>query len=144
MLFFEVNLFGNLIDLQSQLGLLAGSGVLLENALGRGLIDGFHSGAEGGLELLLIAFGDGGIDLLDGGLHIGFDAFIAEGLDLSGLDSLLGGFDIRQLSIPLFFILRLLYSQKSCAVKGIRLRGGHGVKFHKDPLQIAFPTILCG
>lgn len=84
------------IDLNSHLSLFTGSGVLLENALSRSLINRLDSGTESGVNGLFIALDDSGIEFLDGGLHIRLDHFIAKSSGLGGLYSLLSRLDVRQ------------------------------------------------
>ena len=93
------------VQLLGQTGLLAIGGILVNNTLGRGLVD--HGGSRG---QLLIGVGRisgyGSIKLADGCTHTALHDTIAKILLLADLDAFLGGLDIRQLGSPPLRILK--------------------------------------
>ena len=96
---------GSLVQLLRQTGLFAVSGVLMNNALGCGLVN--HSGSRG---QLLISFGrvgvHSGVKLPDRSTHAALDNAIPQILFLADLHALLRGLDIRQLGSPPLRILK--------------------------------------
>ena len=86
----------DLVELQGH-GALAMSGrVLMQNALGNSLIDFFHSNLVSAIGLGAIAFCGSNLELLDGGLQLGFRGLVACVSHFSDQNALLGRLDIRQ------------------------------------------------
>ncbi len=96
---------GSFIQLLCQTGLFPVGGILVNYALGCGLVD--HGGSRG---QLLIGVGRisgyGSIKLADGCTHTALHDTIAKILLLADLDAFLGGLDIRQLGSPPLRILK--------------------------------------
>ena len=99
-------LLGNsFIQLLGQTSLFPIGGVLMDHALGRGLID--HCGSRGQLLIgVLRVSGNGGVKLPDGSTHSALHNTVAKILLLADLNALLGGLDIRQLGSPPLRILK--------------------------------------
>ena len=99
-------LLGNsFIQLLGQTSLFPIGGVLMDHALGRGLID--HCGSRGKLLIsVLRTSGDSGFKLSDGCTHPALHNTVAKILLLADLNALLCGLDVRQLGSPPLRILK--------------------------------------
>ena len=84
------------VELQSHGALLVSGIVLVQNALGSGLIHGLDCDLVRALGLGAIAFGGSDLKLLDSGLHGGTLGLVAGIARLSHQHALLGGLNIRQ------------------------------------------------
>ena len=71
-------------------GLAVGGLILVDNALGNGLVEL----TVGGRGSSLVASLDGGLDVLDHGLELGADRLVTDASDLVGADALLLGLDV--------------------------------------------------
>jgi len=95
----------SLVQLLSQTSLFPIGGVLVDHALGRGLID--HCGSRGQLLIgVLCVSGNGGVKLPDGSTHSALHNTVAKILLFADLNALLGGLDVRQLGSPPLRILK--------------------------------------
>ena len=87
------------IQLPGQTGLFAIGSVLMDNTLGRGLVD--HGGSRGQLGLsILRIFSDRSLELADRCTHTALHNAIMQILLLTDLHALLCGLDIRQPGSP--------------------------------------------
>ena len=82
------------VHLQRDAALLAGRGILVQNAFGNTLIDCLNGSLVSSGGLLAVAGGHCDIKLLDRGLQSRLGHTIALVLDLAQLDSLLSGFNV--------------------------------------------------
>ena len=93
------------VQLLGQTSLFPIGGILMNNALGRGLID--HCGSRGKLLIgVLRISGNSGVKLPDGSTHPALNDAVAKILLLADLNALLCGLDIRQLGSPPLRILK--------------------------------------
>ena len=84
----------DLVNCLGKTGNLAGSCVLMQNALGLGLVDNGSSGSECSSGSSLVACIYSNAYLLDSGLNFGPDRLIPCSSLCAGQDSLLGRFDV--------------------------------------------------
>ena len=97
----------DLIELERQGALAAGSRVLVQNSLGHSLIDFLHGDLIRPIGLGAIAFCGNSLELLDGGFQIGFRGLVAGVSRLCDQNALLGRLDIWQTKHLLWQIQRI-------------------------------------
>ena len=96
----------DLVELQGHSALSVSGRVLVQNALGNGLIDLLHRDLVRAIGLGAIAFRGSSLELLDGGLQFRFRGLVARVSGGSDEDTLLGRLDIRQTK---HLLLRQIY-----------------------------------
>ena len=85
---------GQLVHLQSHAALLPGSGILVQDTLGDGLVNSLNGLLVGTLSNGLVTAGDGSLKLLDDGLQLGLVSLVLLVSNLGRQDILLRGLDI--------------------------------------------------
>ena len=123
------------IQLLGQTGLFAVGGILMNNALGCGLVN--HSGRRGQLLIGVGRVGGySGIKLANGSAHTALHNAIPQIFLLADLDALLGGLDIRQLGSP---PLRILKKPSHGIISCLSSKCNPSPK--KNPFRL-FPSVL--
>ena len=84
----------HLVQFQGNAALFAGSVILVNNSLADGLIDGLNGCFVSAIGLLMIAFGNSGVKLLQSGLEDGLVHLVAFIVDLGNQNSLLGRLNV--------------------------------------------------
>ena len=85
---------GHFVQFQGNAALLAGGVILVNNSLAHGLIDGLNGCFVSAIGLLMIAFGNSGVKLLQSGLEDGLVHLVAFIVDLGNQNSLLGRLNV--------------------------------------------------